>query len=71
MVDCPRWVMHNDRLCKVMSRRGNTLMIDSGWVNVAWHDPKSGYATEPSYDAVLLADCTPITDEVAQIMRSV
>ena len=71
MVNCPRWVVYNETPCKVMSRKGDMLLIDYGYVSFGWTDARNSFTSEPSYMAVDIRNCTPITDEVAQIMRSV
>lgn len=74
MVNSPRWVMYQDKLMEVVKHKGNMVWLNFGWYH-SWTDVRNfnfGHdKARPNHMAVLLKDCQPITDEVAQIMRSV
>ena len=71
MVNCPRWVMYDNTLYQVMSRKGDMLMVRYNSYEYGWHDPRSNSKYEPKFTPLPMDKCIPITDEVAQIMRSV
>lgn len=71
MVNSPQYVLWNDEVVKVYRQEGGILWLENGFI-YGWTDPRGGnQIKEPYRIKVLLTDCTPITPEVADIMRSV
>ena len=68
MVNSPRWVIFQNELWNVIRHDRQMLYIVKDY-EFMWHNDNK--SAEQYYIAVLQEDCTPITDEVAQIMRSV
>lgn len=79
MVNSPRWAMYFNKLYRVKKQMGNKLYLMSETYRYGWNDPRGVFDSKPllSNDDdlnYLIVDkdlCQPITDEVADIMRSV
>ena len=73
MVNSPRWVMYGDALYRVKKQKGKKLYLIHNGYKFGWTDPRGMPSSrdKEGYMVVNVAFCTPITDEVAQIMRSV
>ena len=79
MVNSPRWVMYFDKLYRVGKHIGDKLYLMSETYRYGWNDPRGVFLGKPllsnaddmNYLVVDFELCQPITDEVAQIMRSV
>lgn len=80
MVNSPRWVMYFNVLYKVHDQHGDQLFLVPNNVSYSygWTDARGVYGhqhikkvKEVHYLKVEKRLCQPITDEVANIMRSV
>lgn len=79
MVNSPRWVMYFNVLYQVKKHIGEKLYLIPNTYRYGWTDPRSVFSGKPllsndddmNYLVVDFELCQPITDEVAQIMRSV
>lgn len=76
MVISPKWAMYQDTLYRVKKQIGEKLYLMPNTYNFGWHDPRLVFSglpvdTDSNYLIVDLSQCEPITQEVADIMRSV
>ena len=73
MVYLPKWVMYKDNLHKVSRRVKHNLYLYPQNHTYPLSDSRAlrGYQIDQREMIVPANQCTPITDEVAQIMRAV
>jgi hypothetical protein len=65
--------MYGDALYRVKKRKGGKLYLIHNGYKFGWTDPR-GMPSTQDHEGYMVVDfelCQPITDEVAQIMRSV
>jgi hypothetical protein len=76
MVVSPQWVIYLDNLHRVKKQIGDKLYLISDKYLFGWHDPRAVFKglpvnTDEHYLIVDVTECSPITNEVADIIRSV
>ena len=76
MVISPKWVMYQDTLYRAKKQIGEKLYLIPTAYIFGWHDPRLVFSglpvnTDSNYLIVDLSQCEPITQEVADIIRSV
>jgi len=72
MVYLPKWVMYKDNLHKVSRRVKDKMYLYPIRFSFGWSDPRAWVGGGNTMEMIVSLDqCTPITDEVAQIMRGV
>ena len=76
MVSSPKWVMYQDTLHRVKKQISEKLYLIPNSYSFGWHDPRLVFSglpvnTDSNYLIVDLSLCEPITQEVADIIRSV
>ena len=68
------WVIYYDNLHKVSRQIGGRLYLYPTYFSYSWNDPRFIFSTKGADDREIIAPlnlCTPITKEVADIMRGV